>query len=401
MATNLLDISKGHFTDIAIAKAARFLGENNYATYKAINFMLPALLGSMANKCSTSEGVNKLLQHVKESTKTDMSGPLANLMDGGTTSQNLMKMGRDVVGTIFENGGGNVLSWIATNANIKNESATSLLNMVAPILCNLIGKRTGASANSLANALNEQLPILHNASLPEGLLKAANIDLTAQVTSRVEDVPEKRMDFSKIIPWLLFALVIGAGIYAFKTCSLSDLNLPIPKPVNEKPAAVATQPVSPPVPAVVVDSTHKLTLPTGIMEIPKGSFLDKLYTEITDPKADLTKPLTLDSVYFKNASARLTPESKTQIDELFKIMTAYPTVEIRIDGHTDNFGIPDKNLRLSIIRAASVKRYLTQNAIDPNRIATQGFGDTKPIADNATPDGMAKNRRIEVYVTKR
>jgi chemotaxis protein MotB len=56
---------------------------------------------------------------------------------------------------------------------------------------------------------------------------------------------------------------------------------------------------------------------------------------------------------------------------------------------------------LSYLRAASVKRYLTTNGIVETRIAIQGFGDAKPIADNATPEGMAKNRRIEVYVTKK
>ena len=73
MATNLLDISKGHFTDMAISKAASFLGENNYATYKAINFILPALLGGMANKAASAEGVNELILHLKDSNKIDMS----------------------------------------------------------------------------------------------------------------------------------------------------------------------------------------------------------------------------------------------------------------------------------------------------------------------------------------
>ena len=165
----------------------------------------------------------------------------------------------------------------------------------------------------------------------------------------------------------------------------------------EKPVA-STAPATP---VVVQDSVHNLTLPSGVVAIPKGSFLDKLYIEITDKKADLTKPLTLDSVNFRPASARLSLESKSQIDELFKIMTAYPTIEVKIEGHTDNFGFPDKNLRLSNIRAAAVKYYLTTNGIVPERITTEGLGDTKPIGDNTTVEGKAKNRRIEVYVTKR
>lgn len=399
MATNLLDISKGHFTDIAIAKAASFLGESNPATYKAINLILPALLGGMANKSASSEGVNELMQHLKASNKIDMSGSLGTLIGGSASTQNLMGTGRDIISSVFDKRSGHIADWLATNAQIKIASATSLMNIVSPILMHLISKRGGTSANSFVGLLNEQLPILRNANLPEGLIKVANLDFTTQVTTKVEEVAEERMDFSKFMPWVLLALVVLGALYFFRTCSFGSIITDTPKPVAEKPAETAPTNATPA--PVVVDSVHRLTLPEGVIDIPKGSFLDKLYTEITDTKADLTKPLTLDSIYFKNASARLTPESINQVTELSKIMKAYPTVEIKIVGHTDNFGIPDKNLRLSYLRAASVKRFLTNSAIAPLRIAIEGLGDTKPIADNGTPEGMAKNRRIEVYVTKR
>ena len=404
MATNLLDISKGHFTDIAIAKAANFLGENNPSTYKAINFILPALLGGMANKSADSNGVNDLMQHLKASNKIDMSGALGTLIGGGAATQNLVSAGSGIIISIFEKRAGHIADWIATNSNIKIASASSLMNMVAPILMNLISKRGGSNANNFVGLLNEQLPILRDANLPDGLIKVANLDLTTAVTTKVENVDDEssiNFDITKLVPWLLGAIGIAACVFVYKTCSIPDLSKPtttIAEKAANTPAAPATAQTAAP---VVKDSVHKLTLPEGVFDIPKGSFLDKIYTEITDPKADLTKPLTLDSIYFKNASARLTPESIAQVTELSKILIAYPSVEIKIEGHTDNFGIPEKNLRLSYLRAASVKRFLARSGIVPERIATEGLGDTKPIADNATPEGMAKNRRIEVYVTKR
>ena len=84
MATNLLDIAKGHFTDIAIGKAANFLGENNQSIYKAMSYILPSLIGGMANKSDSSDSVNKLVQHLKDSSKMDMSISLNKLMSGGT-----------------------------------------------------------------------------------------------------------------------------------------------------------------------------------------------------------------------------------------------------------------------------------------------------------------------------
>lgn len=405
MATNLLDISKGHFTDIAIGKAANLLGENNAATYKAVNFLLPVFLGGMANKAANSEGATELMQHFKDSSKIDMSGPLGTLMGGGASTDALMSAGTDIVKSLFGKRTGHIADWVATNTKIKIASASSLMNMVAPILMNMISKRSSATGNSVLSLLNEQMPILRNANLPEGLVKAANLDLTTAITAKVDEEDNEPMDFTKFVPWILGAVVILGAVFFFKTC-MSESSKPTiaEKSTASAPAATTTTAAAPaPVAAAQprVDSVHRLTLPEGVFDIPKGSFLDKLYTEITDPKADLTKPLTLDSVYFKNASARLTPESRTQVDELVKILKAYPTVEIKIEGHTDNFGIPEKNLRLSNIRAASVKRYLTMNGIVPERITTEGFGDAKPIGDNATPEGMAKNRRIEVYVMKK
>ncbi len=398
MATNLLDIAKGHFTDIAIAKAASFLGENNQSIYKAISYILPSLIGGMANKSDNSDGVNELVQHLKASSKMDTSISLNKLMDGGTESQNLMSTGSPIVNSIFDKKTGQITDWIAKNTGIKTSSATSIMNMVAPILLNLIAQRNGTSASSFVNLLNEQLPILRDENLPEGLLKAANLDLSAAITTQVEDIVEERMDFSKFMPWVLLAIAILGGLYFFKTCSFKPSESETTQTVAETPVQKENMSATP---TLSMDSIHRLTLPEGIFDIPKGSFLDKLYTEIMDPKADLTQPLTLDSIYFGNASARLRPESKTQVDELVKIMKAFPNVDIKIAGHTDNFGIPDKNLRLSFIRAASVKRYLTLAGIDPIRITTEGLGDTKPIADNGTPEGKAKNRRIEVFITKK
>ncbi len=399
MATNLFDISKGHFTDIAIAKAANFLGENNQSIYKAINYLLPTFIGSMANKLNNNESVSELLQHLKSSSKMDMSVSLNKLMGGGSETQTLMSSGSSMVASIFDKRTGHVTDWIAKNANIKTTSTTSLMNMVAPILMNLISQRSGTNASGFAHLLNEQLPILQAENLPDGLIKAANLDLTTVVTAaKVEDIAEERMDFSKFMPWILLIILLLGGFYFFKTCNFKLSDFSTSKTVAESPTNSKNAETSTP---SVMDSINKLTLPEGIVEIPKGTFLDRLYTEIVDSKADLTQPLTLDSIAFGNASARLRPESKTQLNELVKILKAFPNVNIKIEGHTDNFGIPAKNLRLSFIRAASVKRYLTLNGIDPIRIATEGLGDTKPIADNKTPAGMAKNRRIEVFITKK
>jgi outer membrane protein OmpA-like peptidoglycan-associated protein len=82
-----------------------------------------------------------------------------------------------------------------------------------------------------------------------------------------------------------------------------------------------------------------------------------------------------------------------------QILRAYPKVRVTIVGHTDNDGTPEQNLVLSRDRAQRMAQLLIQGGIDRRRITTEGHGLEQPIADNATPEGRARNRRIELIVT--
>jgi outer membrane protein OmpA-like peptidoglycan-associated protein len=78
-----------------------------------------------------------------------------------------------------------------------------------------------------------------------------------------------------------------------------------------------------------------------------------------------------------------------------------PTVRIEISGHTDNVGKPSDNMALSNNRAKAVVSYLISKGITAQRLAAKGYGETKPVADNKTEEGKAKNRRTELKVISR
>lgn len=105
-------------------------------------------------------------------------------------------------------------------------------------------------------------------------------------------------------------------------------------------------------------------------------------------------------ITFQTGSARILADSYTDLDEAVKVLTDYPRLRLRIDGHTDNRGEADMNMQLSRDRATSVKNYLVAKGIDSERLETAGYGDTKPIADNQTPEGRSANRRIEFSVVR-
>ena len=83
------------------------------------------------------------------------------------------------------------------------------------------------------------------------------------------------------------------------------------------------------------------------------------------------------------------------LDKAVAVLKEHATVRIEIAGHTDNAGTPEANRTLSQQRADAVRQYFIDKGIDGARLTAVGFGPDKPIADNATPAGRAKNRRVE------
>jgi OOP family OmpA-OmpF porin len=102
-------------------------------------------------------------------------------------------------------------------------------------------------------------------------------------------------------------------------------------------------------------------------------------------------------ILFASASARIRPESTPTLKEIGTMLEEHPELRLSIEGHTDSDGEEDFNQDLSDRRAAAVKAYLVEQfAIDEGRLTTAGFGESKPVADNDTPEGKQQNRRVEL-----
>lgn len=101
-------------------------------------------------------------------------------------------------------------------------------------------------------------------------------------------------------------------------------------------------------------------------------------------------------VHFATAKADILPESQPLIDQIVSLLRQRPSLKLGVEGHTDNTGTPAANQQLSLARAQSVVASLTGAGIAANRLTSAGFGQDKPIADNRTEEGRAKNRRVEL-----
>lgn len=109
--------------------------------------------------------------------------------------------------------------------------------------------------------------------------------------------------------------------------------------------------------------------------------------------------IALYGVYFDTNKAEVKPESKTQLDEIARLLKGQPTMKVLLVGHTDNQGALDANLSLSQRRAQAVADALAKGyGIDPSRLLAKGVANLSPVASNSAESGRAKNRRVELVL---
>jgi outer membrane protein OmpA-like peptidoglycan-associated protein len=106
----------------------------------------------------------------------------------------------------------------------------------------------------------------------------------------------------------------------------------------------------------------------------------------------------LEGVTFDVNSANLTAASRPTLDEVARQLQRHPRLKIDVEGHTDSSGNDGYNLQLSQRRADAVRDYLIAQGVSADQLAAKGYGETRPIADNATAAGRLANRRVALAV---
>jgi outer membrane protein OmpA-like peptidoglycan-associated protein len=120
--------------------------------------------------------------------------------------------------------------------------------------------------------------------------------------------------------------------------------------------------------------------------------------DITLVKVKVGSKVVLNNILFQTGKSVLTPGSYSELKRLLNYMLDNPKMKIEVSGHTDKTGSESVNLILSESRAKMVVKYLINNGIDRSRVEFKGYGSVQAIADNATPEGRAKNRRVEFKI---
>ena len=106
----------------------------------------------------------------------------------------------------------------------------------------------------------------------------------------------------------------------------------------------------------------------------------------------------MDDVLFDFDKSNIKPEAGAILDRLIAFMNENKDQRANLSGHTDSVGTDAYNQKLSERRVNSVRDYVVKKGVDSGRVSGQGFGESKPIADNKTSEGRSKNRRVEIKV---
>ncbi len=122
--------------------------------------------------------------------------------------------------------------------------------------------------------------------------------------------------------------------------------------------------------------------------------------QTADFQARLNQMIAGKIVEFETGKDIITPRGKEILDQMVQVLGQVPGIPVEVSGHTDARGAAAMNVDLSQRRAAACRKYLIEKGVAGERLSAKGYGANKPIADNNTPEGLQKNRRIEFTVVK-
>ncbi|HRI01760.1 MAG TPA: OmpA family protein [Saprospiraceae bacterium] len=436
---NVIDLLKGHLTPELVGKAAGFLGESNQATSKGFDAAIPAILGGILNQSGNSSSMGKiwdLLNH--KDNDPGLLNNLGGLFSGTSALSSSNGIGSTLLNLVLGNNQSGILSAISSLVGFNNSgSAGKLLGMAAPLIMGFLKKKSNDEnygVSGLTTWLGGQKSAI-NAALPAGLssvLGFANLGTTsgsatkstASVSSNNSDDNGGGSNWWMWLVGLLAALGLLWGL--MKGCNKTNVAETVKTTVDNVAAAVDSAAIKAAEAAKAaaeaaknmytgVDSAvrvkwlalgdmMKATLPGGIeLNVPANGVENSFITWINDASkpVDKTTWFNLDRILFETGSANLNSASKEQLMNVAAILKAYPNVNVKIGGYTDNQGDAAKNKALSAARAKEVMNTLVGLGIDAKRMESEGYGQEHPVTDNSTPEGREQNRRVALRVTKK
>ena len=396
MAASIIDIVMGLLGPQVAGPIATQLGESSDTIQRGLQGGAAAMLSGLASKAGDQGFLSQIFGMATNPTTTSaLSGLLSNpssLTSLASPSSPLGGIASSFLSMLFGNRLGAVADAVGESSGIGASKATSLLTMAAPLVLGGLSRfisQNNATPATLASSLRSEGTKLQS-FLPAGFRNL----LTTVPPAAVAAVPAQAAATTNkwLWPVVLLAALLLAGLWFFNR-SKAPVSDAMQTPGNAASSAVSA-----------LGDFFKTSLPNGVeLNIPKFGIENKLLTFIQDSSkpVDDTTWFNFDRLLFDTGKATLQPSSEEQLNNIAEILKAYPNVHVKIGGYTDNTGDPAVNKTLSEARAKNVMDALVSKGVDASRLASEGYGDQYPVADNSTEEGRAQNRRIALRVTRK
>ncbi len=400
---SLIETLGSLITPQILGSLAGRLGESEGAVQKGLQGGAVSLLSGLAGKATDTSFLTQILGLITSGgSSSDLLGGLASLA-GGSANPGVADLGSKFLGMVLGGNQSMVTDAVGRAAGLKSGSASSILSMAAPLVMGLLSQKIssgGLNAASLGKMLTSEAPSLAGL-LPGGV--GSLLGGMPKIVPPAAVIAEAKASMDWLWPVVLGLALLG-GLYWF----LNQSKAPVEQAVTNvqetaKTAEVAVATTANSMWAALGD-LFKRKLPNGIeLSIPKLGVETRLIDFIEDggKMVDKTTWFDFDRLLFDTAKATLQPESQEQVTNVASILKAFPNVELKIGGYTDNTGDAAANMKLSADRAATVMGELIKMGIDAKRLASEGYGDAHPVADNSTEEGRQKNRRVSMRVSKK
>ncbi|WP_288880473.1 OmpA family protein [Pedobacter panaciterrae] len=435
---NLIEMIKNEIGSDAISSLSQKAGVTEDQVQTGLSAGIPAILaGILKNGASGDTG---FLGNILSGVTGSSSNP-ADLLNDDQDS--LLEKGKSLLGGLFGGDTEAVTEAVSSSSGLSGAKTTGLLAMIVPLITGYISKLMASKGWSISDLLGKIFESKSDiaAALPSGLsdsLGLASINIPKVDIPKVaipkanipNDVKLPKTSYAEIerpksggsfLKWLIPLLVILLGawwIMGKSGCNKTEMtNVTDSLSANIDSAGTGIDSAADAVVSTVAGKLNEAgdfvkdlgakiskKLPDGTeLSIAENSVENSLISFIEDKNkpVDKTTWFTFDRLYFETGKSTLKTESQEQLKNIAAILKAYPNVQLKMGGYTDNTGDAAVNQKISTERANTAKEALVKLGVDAKRLSAEGYGQDHPIASNDTSEGRAQNRRIDVRVTQK
>ena len=357
-----------------------------------------AILGGIVNKADEPNGMRQVFELVTDGTTSSLGSVSEFNRNASSTGSPLVEPGQHLLSTIFGLNQSSVVQGISDQSDLPSDVVVQIMSITAPMVLSLLGRRVKDQEISLsgfpnllfreAGDVSSYLPVsVHN------LLRTATPTLESSPSGAASVPKEPSRNGGRMLAICLVAALLLGISWLIRKSHADVATVERAQDVNRARERFSG-----------LGRFMERELPGGIrLNIPENGMESKLISYIQDSSRNAGREqwFDFDRVTFETNSAIPKPESEEQLTNLASILKEYPQVRLKVGGYTDNTGNRRANQRLSENRAESIGRELVGLGVASTRIEAEGYGDQHPIADNATEQGRAKNRRISVKVLQK